>query len=64
MLLGSLPPQIALVGLEPEVLRTGMGLSPQVRAAVPEAADAAATILARWLQGADRSAPPDPCLVR
>lgn len=49
MLLGSLPPQIALVGLEPEVVRTGMGLSPQVNAAVPAAAGAAASILARWL---------------
>jgi len=58
MLLGSLPPRIALVGLEPEVIRTGMGLSPQVRTAVPEAAEAAASILASWLPCAGEPAPP------
>lgn len=49
LLLGSLPPQIALVGVEPEEIRTGMGLSPKVRAAVPTAAAAAESVLAGWI---------------
>lgn len=37
-LMGSIPPEVRLVGIEPEIVRTGIGLSDAVRKAVPEAA--------------------------
>jgi len=44
-LLGELPPEIVLVGIEPELLTTGMGLSPAVAAAVPDAVKQARNLL-------------------
>lgn len=41
LLLGSLPPRVALVGVEPGPLRTHIGLSEAVLAAFPSALDAA-----------------------
>ena len=43
--LGELPPEIVLIGIEPESLATGMGLSTAVAAAVPEAVKQARIIL-------------------
>lgn len=40
-LMGSMPPEVRLVGIEPEMVRTGIGLSDVVRRAVPEAAGVA-----------------------
>ena len=37
-LLGTMPPEVRLVGVEPEVVKTGIGLSDAVRRALPEAA--------------------------
>lgn len=45
LLLGQLPTRVALVGIEPAVVRTGIDLSPAVRAAVPTATDVADQVL-------------------
>ncbi|MFO0836795.1 MAG: hydrogenase maturation protease [Phycisphaerales bacterium] len=37
-LLGTMPPEVRLVGVEPEVVKTGIGLSDAVTRALPEAA--------------------------
>jgi len=44
-LLGELPPRVTIVGIEPERVETGIGLSAAVRAAVADAAQAAATAI-------------------
>jgi hydrogenase maturation protease len=44
-LLGDTPEQIAVVGVEPDVIKTGIGLSPAVESAVPAAVAAAQQIL-------------------
>ena len=44
-LLGELPPEVVLIGIEPESLTTGIGLSPAVGAAVPDAVKRARIIL-------------------
>jgi len=36
-LLGDLPPFVTIIGIEPACIRTGIGLSPAVEAAIPEA---------------------------
>lgn len=36
-LMGAMPAEVRLVGIEPEIVRTGIGLSDAVRQAVPEA---------------------------
>ncbi len=36
-LLGDLPPSVTILGIEPDCLRTGIGLSPAVEAALPQA---------------------------
>ena len=51
-LLGELPRCLAVVGIEPAVVRTGIGLSPEVEAAIPAAAEAASSVL-RELLGAE-----------
>lgn len=45
LLLGQLPSRVALVGIEPAVVRTGIELSAAVLAAVPAAADRADQVL-------------------
>jgi hydrogenase maturation protease len=45
-LLGDLPEQVFVVGVEPQRLRTGIGLSAPVLAAVPEAAARARQLIA------------------
>ncbi len=45
-LVGLLPPQVRVVGIEPAEVRTGLGLSDTVRAALPAALDAARAALA------------------
>jgi hydrogenase maturation protease len=37
LLTGDLPPWVRIVGVEPEVVRTGIGLSPRVTGALPAA---------------------------
>lgn len=49
-LLGQLPPRIAVIGIEPAIVRTGIGLSPAVAASVPAAAGLAATVLHQLVQ--------------
>jgi hydrogenase maturation protease len=44
-LLGDLPPSVTIIGIEPACLRTGIGLSPTVEAAIPEALSRALTVL-------------------
>lgn len=44
-LLGDLPDEVAIVGIEPASLETGIGLSDAVSAAIPEAVERAAAIL-------------------
>lgn len=44
-LLGELPDQLFVVGVEPEKLTTGVGLSPAVRGALPAAGDQVACLL-------------------
>ena len=46
-LIGALPARVAVVGVEPAVVHTGTELSPEVRAALPEALAAAHRTLAR-----------------
>jgi hydrogenase maturation protease len=48
-LLGDLPGQFAVVGIEPALLRTGIGLSEVVRAALPLAIARAKSILNEFL---------------
>jgi len=48
-LVGDLPGQFAVVGIEPAVLRTGIGLSDGVRAALPLAVERAKSILDEFL---------------
>ena len=47
-LLGDLPERTVLVGVRPEELRTGIGLSAAVERALPEALDAAEAVLETW----------------
>jgi hydrogenase maturation protease len=44
-LLGDLPPSVTIIGIEPACIRTGIGLSPAVEAAIPEALSRARTVL-------------------
>jgi hydrogenase maturation protease len=44
-LLGEVPAEIAMVGIEPEQIRTGMGLSAPVEASLPAAANFARTTI-------------------
>jgi hydrogenase maturation protease len=44
-LLGDLPPSVTIIGIEPACIRTGMGLSPVVEAAIPEALSRARAVL-------------------
>jgi hydrogenase maturation protease len=46
-LLGDLPPHVVVVGIEPESIRTGLGLSPAIGAALDEACETAGAELAR-----------------
>jgi hydrogenase maturation protease len=46
---GDVPGRVALLGIEPEVVRTGIGLSPAVQAAIPAAVAAAHTLLRELL---------------
>lgn len=57
-LLGELPEQVYVVGVEPENLSTGVGLSGPVQAAVPEAVAQAAHLIEAAL--APQSPPPSP----
>jgi len=54
-LLGDLPERVAVVGVEPALVRTGTELSPEVRAALPEALAAASRAVQR-LRGAPAEA--------
>jgi hydrogenase maturation protease len=49
-LLGDLPSWVTIVGIEPASIATGIGLSPAVEAAVPDAAARARAVLALALQ--------------
>jgi hydrogenase maturation protease len=44
-LLGDLPPSVTIIGIEPACIRTGIGLSAGVEAAIPEALSRARTVL-------------------
>ena len=44
-LLGDLPPSVTIIGIEPDCLRTGIGLSPAVEAALPQALARARAVL-------------------
>jgi hydrogenase maturation protease len=44
-LLGDLPPSVTIIGIEPACISTGIGLSPAVEAAIPEALSRARTVL-------------------
>jgi hydrogenase maturation protease len=44
-LLGDLPPSVTIIGIEPACIATGIGLSPAVEAALPEALARARTVL-------------------
>jgi hydrogenase maturation protease len=44
-LIGDLPPSVTIFGIEPECISTGIGLSPAVEAAIPEALSRARTAL-------------------
>jgi len=50
-ILGELPEQVSVVGVEPERLNTGIGLSGPVQAAVPEAAARARQLIAEAAAG-------------
>jgi len=50
-LLGELPEQVFLVGIEPQKLTAGVGLSPLVEAAVPEAAARARELITGAARG-------------
>ncbi len=50
-LVGGLPPEVAVVGLEPLVIRTGIGLSSEVEGGLQAAVDAAAAVLDRMVAG-------------
>jgi hydrogenase maturation protease len=56
-LLGDLPVELAVVGVEPGVVRTGVGLSSEVRSALPEACRAAAATLNQLLAAQEAGAP-------
>ena len=56
-LLGDLPARVEVLGIEPASTRTGIGLSPQVAAAVPTAVRAATEILAAMLAAASGTTP-------
>ena len=56
-LLGRLPAEVALVGIEPATLRTRVGLSPRVRDALPLALEVAAARLERMLAPCAAEAP-------
>lgn len=45
---GKLPPHLHLVGAQPDDLSIGLGLSPNIRAAVPAMIEAAVEVLASW----------------
>jgi hydrogenase maturation protease len=47
----SLPPQRALIGIEPERIEWGSELSPAVAAAVPQAVEEIRALLQRWRAG-------------
>ena len=53
LLLGTLPPAVVLVGVEPGELETRIGLSPAVRAALPRALASARSRLEALLQGTE-----------
>lgn len=55
-LLGDLPPSVTIIGIEPDCIRTGIGLSPAVEAALPEALARAREALESTL-----AAPPADC---
>ena len=44
-LLGELPPTVTIIGIEPAKIATGIGLSPEVKRAVPEALSLARRVL-------------------
>jgi hydrogenase maturation protease len=48
-LLGEVPERVMVVGIEPEVVRTGIGLSPAVLASVPQAVNVAHHVLLQLL---------------
>ncbi|MHC4991006.1 MAG: hydrogenase maturation protease [Planctomycetota bacterium] len=52
-LIGDCPERIVVVGIEPQEVRTGIGLSPVVREAVPRALDTARRCLAELVEGAE-----------
>ena len=54
-LLGELPQQVFVVGVEPERLSTGLGLSEPVQAAVPQAAARAQQLIAEFCRVANGS---------
>ena len=51
-LLGDLPPTVVIVGIEPARVATGVGLSAEVEAAIPEAAARAREVLPDVVAGA------------
>ena len=51
MLIGDLPPEVVVVGVEPESVRTGMGLSESVEKAMPKALAAARAVLSDAIVG-------------
>jgi hydrogenase maturation protease len=50
LLLGELPERIFLIGIEPECLQSGIGLSQPVRRAIPEALGLARNVVAEALE--------------
>jgi len=57
-LLGQLPPRAVVVGVGPDVLETGIGLSPRVSAALPDALSRAEEILAELCEDVVREREP------
>ena len=57
-LLGELPAWVRIVGVEPGIVRTGIGLTPAVEAALPEALRRSRAAVQSMLAVADRLAPP------
>ncbi len=52
-LIGDLPARVAVVGIEPAEVATGIGLSPPVRAGVPEALECARAVVESLLAAPD-----------
>ena len=59
-LTGDLSPNVVVVGVEPEIVRTGIGLSPAVQGALAEAIAAARREISRMTAGSPTPSAPEP----